>query len=108
MLPHNIGDDGLTEFVLRTAKSFPAKNPSNPKALIQKNAGEEWKDRFNVYFPSEDTVKQSKGGPLSAGTICFRSKWYEGPKFPRRVLRDCVSRREGLLMHNKVNLHLCL
>ncbi|KAL2000358.1 hypothetical protein VTN02DRAFT_3220 [Thermoascus thermophilus] len=96
------GDDGLTAFVLRTAKSFPAKNPSNPNALIEKNAGEEWKDRFNVYFPSEDTVKQAKGGPLSAGTICFQSQWYEGPKFPRQVLRDCVSRRPGLLMHNKM------
>jgi hypothetical protein len=27
-----------------------------------------------------------------------------GPKFPRNALHDCISRREGLLMHNKVNL----
>ncbi|KAL1964231.1 hypothetical protein VTN77DRAFT_7189 [Rasamsonia byssochlamydoides] len=96
------GDDGLTEFTLRTAKTFPAKSPSDPSILVQKTTGAEWKDHFRVYFPSERTVKESKGGPMSAGTICFQAKWYAGPKFPRHVLRDCISRREGLLMHNKM------
>lgn len=96
------GDDGLTEFTLRTSKTFPAKSRADPKVLVEKTTGEEWKDRFRVYFPSERTVKESKGGPMNAGTICFQSKWYAGPKFPRHVLRDCISRRDGLLMHNKV------
>lgn len=30
------------------------------------------------------------------------SKWYEDARFQRHVLRECVSRRKGLLMHNKV------
>ncbi|KAL1982854.1 hypothetical protein VTN96DRAFT_854 [Rasamsonia emersonii] len=96
------GDDGLTEFTLRTSKTFPAKSRADPKVLVEKTTGEEWKDRFRVYFPSERTVKESKGGPMNAGTICFQSKWYAGPKFPRHVLRDCISRRDGLLMHNKM------
>lgn len=50
---------------------------------------------------------KSYGGPNSAGTICFQSNWYEGPKFPRDVLRDCQSVRGRTLMHNKVTPFLC-
>ncbi|GFG02590.1 tyrosyl-DNA phosphodiesterase 1 [Aspergillus udagawae] len=96
------GDDGITEFTLRTSKTFPARNPNDTDQLIHKNTAEEWKDRFRVYFPSQTTIEQSRGGPDCAGTICFQSKWYEKPKFPRHVLRDCKSRRAGLLMHNKI------
>ncbi|KAE8164269.1 tyrosyl-DNA phosphodiesterase-domain-containing protein [Aspergillus tamarii] len=96
------GDDGSTEYVLRTAKSFPVRSRSNPAQLIDKSMAEEWKDRFRVYFPSQTTVNDTKGGPQSAGTICFQSRWYTGAKFPRQVLRDCVSQRPGLLMHNKI------
>ncbi|GFF59823.1 hypothetical protein IFM62136_04329 [Aspergillus lentulus] len=96
------GDDGITDFTLRTSKTFPTRNPNDRNQLIHKNTAEEWKDRFRVYFPSQTTIEQSRGGPDCAGTICFQSKWYEGPKFPRHVLRDCKSRRPGLLMHNKI------
>ncbi|BDD61855.1 hypothetical protein MAP00_006877 [Monascus purpureus] len=96
------GDDGLTDFVLRTAKSFPAKSPGDPNRLVQKRTAEEFKERFRVYFPSETAVKNSRGGPGSAGTICFQSKWYEGTKFPRQVLRECISQRPKILMHNKI------
>ncbi|PLB49439.1 putative tyrosyl-DNA phosphodiesterase [Aspergillus steynii IBT 23096] len=96
------GDDGSTELTLRNAKSFPAKNFTDPTKLIQKNTAEECKDRIRVYYPSQEVIKASRGGPQNAGTICFSSKWYEGPKFPRQVLRDCESKRFGLLMHNKL------
>ncbi|KAF7174921.1 hypothetical protein CNMCM7691_005389 [Aspergillus felis] len=96
------GDDGITDFTLRTSKTFPARNPNDTDQLIHKNTAKEWKDRFRVYFPSQTTIEQSRGGPDCAGTICFQSKWYENPKFPRHVLRDCKSRRPGLLMHNKI------
>ncbi|GAD91435.1 tyrosyl-DNA phosphodiesterase domain protein [Paecilomyces variotii No. 5] len=96
------GDDGLTEFTLRNSKTFPAKSRGDPNILIKKDTGQESKDRFRVYFPSDSTVRQSRGGPQCAGTICFQSKWFQGPNFPRYALRDCVSRRDGLLMHNKM------
>ena len=32
------------------------------------------------------------------------SKAYAAPKFPRELMRDCVSVREGMLMHNKLLL----
>ena len=99
------GDDGLTEYTLRNAKSFPAKRfAGTGKELVQKGAGRDWRTRFRFYFPSHDTVDSSNGGPGSAGTICFSQKWWEGPKFPQENMRDCVSARGGLLMHNKVSL----
>jgi len=90
------GDDGLTEYTARATKSKTTPD-SNPH---------EWKDnRLRVYFPSEQTVKETYGGPNSAGTICFQSSWFNGPKFPSSILRDCASARKGLLMHNKVSTY---
>lgn len=102
------GDDGLTEYTLRTEKKSAAKDPGDSNKANQKSILEEWKSRFRVYFPSLETVRSSKGGTNAAGTICFTSRWWEGPKFPRHVLRDCISRREGVLMHNKVSFLVTL
>ncbi|KAL2871322.1 uncharacterized protein BJX67DRAFT_341980 [Aspergillus lucknowensis] len=96
------GDTGLIELTLRTAKTLPAKHPIDPRRLIHAVTGDEWKDRMRVYFPSQETVLKSKGGPNAAGTICFQSRWFENGKFPAHVLRDCVSVRQGLVMHNKI------
>ncbi|KAL4783410.1 tyrosyl-DNA phosphodiesterase-domain-containing protein [Aspergillus varians] len=90
------GDTGLTELTHRTAKP-----PSDPRR-INASTADEWKDRMRVYFPSYETIVSAKGGPNAAGTICFQSKWYENGKFPKNVLRDCVSVRDGLVMHNKI------
>ncbi|PYI10788.1 phospholipase D/nuclease [Aspergillus sclerotiicarbonarius CBS 121057] len=80
------GDNGLTDFILRNSKTFPAPRRDDPSHIIAKNTAAEWKDRFRVYFPSQATVTSSKGGPRFAGTICFQSKWYESEKFPRHIL----------------------
>ncbi|KAI2923434.1 hypothetical protein CBS147320_7141 [Aspergillus niger] len=96
------GDDGLTEFSIRYAKTFPVPRRDNPSKLLKKDTGSEWSDRFRLYFPSQNTVATSKGGPRCAGTVCFQSKWYNGENFPRHILRDCESQRKGLLMHNKI------
>jgi hypothetical protein len=99
------GDNGLTEYTLRNAKALPAKRigDASTKQLVQRNAGSSWRDHFRFYFPSQSTVASSNGGPQSAGTICFSEKWWENNKFPRANMRDCVSVRDGLLMHNKVS-----
>ncbi|RAH41165.1 uncharacterized protein BO95DRAFT_447248 [Aspergillus brunneoviolaceus CBS 621.78] len=97
------GDTGITDLTLRTSKTSPAKHLTDPTTLIPHSTASEWKDdRFRVYFPSQATVAASKGGPNCAGTVCFQSRWYEGAKFPRHVLRDCESQRRGMLMHNKI------
>ena len=96
------GDDGLTELTLRTAKKFPAKRLLGENKLVQKESGQGWREHMRLYFPSHETVVDSNGGPDSAGTVCFQKRWWEGTKFPRANMRDCVSTRDGLLMHNKV------
>ncbi|RAL08298.1 uncharacterized protein BO97DRAFT_446203 [Aspergillus homomorphus CBS 101889] len=97
------GDNGITDLTLRSSKTFPVKHLTNPAKLLPQTTASEWKnDRFRAYFPSKTTVAASKGGAGCAGTVCFQSKWYDGPRFPRNVLRDCQSQRPGLLMHNKI------
>ena len=74
------------------AKTSEAKNKSSPNA----------EECFKIYFPTEDTVLKSTGGPQNGGTICFQSKWYDAPAFPKYRLRDYQSTRKGLLSHNKI------
>ncbi|GES62886.1 tyrosyl-DNA phosphodiesterase [Aspergillus terreus] len=96
------GDDGMIEYTFRNAKRPPHNKGTSSAPSIDDSTAKEWKDRFRTYFPSLDVVKNSKGGLPSAGTICFQSKWYKSPTFPSQVLRDCESRRPGVLMHNKL------
>lgn len=118
------GDDGMRVYRERTARSRGNKARAGSSATITPLACEE---SFRIYFPSHQTVAESRGGtkvgkfnrrmgtvPLdgmirvltrqnqSAGTICTQAKWWDAESFPRRLIRDCVSRRTGLLMHNKM------
>jgi hypothetical protein len=65
------------------------------------------RDFIRVYFPSHATVESSLGGTDSAGTICLREDWYRKGTFPKDVLRDHLSTRQGLLSHSKVLLGHC-
>jgi hypothetical protein len=100
------GDDGTTELSWRTNKS--AKTGSGQLQLGGTRAGTEVEilrridAAFRIYYPTHDTVLTSKAGPAAGGTICFQSRWYDSPSFPSKLLRDCRSTREGMLMHNKL------
>lgn len=99
------GDEGLTELKWRNAiqnKSKVGKN-AREKALGEEGElTEKIQKNCRIYFPSHETVATSAGGINCGGTICFQSKWFLGPEFPRELMRDCKSVRRGLLMHNKV------
>jgi hypothetical protein len=99
------GDTGLAEYSLRVTKPLPSSvlNELEGRRRADENISHFWKDFFRFYYPSEETVKSSKGGPAYGGTICFNSRWWNGPKFPRSLILDCRSQRHGMLMHNKVN-----
>ncbi|KAL8907861.1 MAG: hypothetical protein Q9171_005686 [Xanthocarpia ochracea] len=97
------GDDGLTEYNWRrTAGSKKPKAGDRNKQAAQQAAEKLVSEAFRIYFPSFETVKASKGGPTNGGTICFQSRWWNSPTFPRGLLRDCKSQRKGMLMHNKI------
>ncbi|SPQ22375.1 5c7a7958-a57c-4b24-83ed-ea1e08282303 [Thermothielavioides terrestris] len=90
------GDSGLQEYSKRTAsgKTYAASSTVKGAGTVR--------EHVRVFFPSRETVLQSKGGKNGAGTICFQARWWQAASFPREVLRDCVSVRKGLLMHSKV------
>ncbi|KAI1328497.1 tyrosyl-DNA phosphodiesterase-domain-containing protein [Xylariaceae sp. FL0255] len=92
------GDDGLKEYDMRTGKGVKKKIDDGNREL-DSLAG-----RFRIYFPSRDTVNQSRGGRDAGGTICVQRKWWDSATFPRQMIRDCKSVRPGLLMHSKILL----
>ncbi|KAJ4260719.1 hypothetical protein NW762_007463 [Fusarium torreyae] len=93
------GDDGMAEYKSRIGRAgAAAKNKaSNPWQ-------DKLKDRFRIYFPTDETVGRSRGGRNAAGTICVQPKWWRSPTFPTELVRDCVNTRAGLLMHSKMIL----
>lgn len=91
------GDSGMTEYGWRDSKSHAAASPQCE--IVHENI----RANFHIYFPTHDTVVSSTGGPSCAGTICFQPQYYESSFFEKGVLRDCKSRRKGMLMHNKVS-----
>ena len=111
------GDDGTTEYNWRTnAANIIRHAEDKERGLVkartkapdadlsgQKKVVDTTRANFRLFFPSRKTVEESRGGTQSAGTVCFQKKWWEGPKFPRQVMKDCKSRRQGVLMHNKVS-----
>ena len=95
------GDDGLTEYEWRSSSARTAKKARNVQT-IEEDIQRQVNENFHIYYPTRGTVASSIGGTSSGGTICFQSKWYQSLTFPKGLLRDCRSRRKGLLMHNKV------
>ncbi|KAH8821585.1 tyrosyl-DNA phosphodiesterase domain protein [Xylogone sp. PMI_703] len=95
------GDDGMTEYKWRNP-GISGKRGNSSVSAAQKKTLEEIENSFRIYFPTRETVTQSKGGSGAGGTICFQSKWYDATTFPRSLMRDCKSKRPGLLMHNKM------
>lgn len=59
-------------------------------------------DKIRIYYPTEDTVKSSIGGPDCAGVISLRKTHHSSPMFPLGCLRDYASTRKGMLSHNKL------
>ncbi|KAH8653643.1 tyrosyl-DNA phosphodiesterase-domain-containing protein [Xylariales sp. PMI_506] len=86
------GDDGLKEYQERTAKG-KKKAPSSSSFAD---------DKFRIYFPSHETISQSRGGKNSAETICAQLKWWNSDKFPRNAVHDSINVRPGLLLHSKI------
>ncbi|KAI7501245.1 phospholipase D/nuclease [Hortaea werneckii] len=70
----------------------PSSSSSSSSSRIREN--------FRIYFPTHETVTASSAG--AAGTLCLNRKSFENRGFPRDCFRDYISRRRGLLSHNKI------
>ncbi|KAK9463381.1 tyrosyl-DNA phosphodiesterase-domain-containing protein [Lipomyces oligophaga] len=86
--------------VYNSAKGKPT--PLLAKPEFNEREYEEAKRNFRIYFPTHDTVAQSKGGIDSGGTICLSTKYWQKSEFPREIIRDARSTRQKCLMHEKV------
>uniref|UniRef100_A0A8H7KEB2 PLD phosphodiesterase domain-containing protein n=1 Tax=Bionectria ochroleuca TaxID=29856 RepID=A0A8H7KEB2_BIOOC len=86
------GDNGMKEYNARGTRKPAGASHSTPQLL---------RDHFRIYFPTEATVVNTRGGRGAAGTICVQAKWWRQPRFPTDLVRDCVSSRKGLLLHTK-------
>lgn len=58
--------------------------------------------KFRVYYPTAETIKDSIGGPDAAGIVCLRRAHYNSTSFPTECFRDHVSTRKGVISHNKL------
>ncbi|TVY28988.1 Tyrosyl-DNA phosphodiesterase [Lachnellula hyalina] len=94
------GDNGMSEYERRISKQVKGKGKGESTAELQ--LSKDLASLFRIYFPTSDTVGKSRGGKDAGGTICFQSNWYNSNSFPRSLLRDSKSQRDGLLMHNKM------
>ncbi|GES80151.1 putative tyrosyl-DNA phosphodiesterase [Rhizophagus clarus] len=60
---------------------------------------------INIVYPSKKVVDESKyNNPAKvsiASTICLSEQAYNKDTFPKEILRNCISKRNGLLMHSK-------
>ncbi|KAL2164557.1 hypothetical protein VTH06DRAFT_3774 [Thermothelomyces fergusii] len=87
--------DPLREYEERTSGNQSKRDEFTSRAVSLV------KEHMRIFFPSRETVLRSKGGKDGAGTICLLSKWWQAPTFPRELVRDCRSVRQGVLMHTK-------
>lgn len=60
------------------------------------------RDHFRVYFPTNETVVNSIGGPDCGGIISLTRQYYNATTFPQKCLRDYDSTRPRMLSHNKL------
>ena len=60
------------------------------------------RDHFRIYFPTDEAVQNSIGGPACGGIISLTRQYYNAVTFPRGCLRNYDSTRRGMLSHNKL------
>ncbi|KAL1799411.1 hypothetical protein ACET3X_003448 [Alternaria dauci] len=60
------------------------------------------RNSIRIYFPTNDTVEKSRGGPGCAGIITLSPQCYNAPTFPKECMRNYESMRRGMLSHNKL------
>ncbi|PKK46236.1 hypothetical protein CI102_8820 [Trichoderma harzianum] len=92
------GDDGIDDYNNSGGASSRSRTARKPAATT---TSKELKDRFRIYFPTDQTVARSRGGRNAGGTICVQARWWRSPNFPRELVRDVIT-RDRLLIHSKV------
>jgi hypothetical protein len=72
------------------------------EAFTTVSAAANAREHFRIYFPTDEAVKNSIGGPDSGGIISLTRQYYNAETFPRDCMRNYDSTRRGMLSHNKL------
>lgn len=97
------GDDGLTAYRWQQNGTKSDENPNREEDLeAERMTYHNIYANLRIYYPLRQTVENSRGGTASGGTICFNGDFKTYPYQIKSLMRDCQSRRSGLLMHNKL------
>jgi len=72
------------------------------ESFTTKSVGSNIHKHFRIYFPTNEAVQKSIGGPDCAGIISLGRQFYNAATFPRDCLRNYDSTRRGMLSHNKL------
>lgn len=60
------------------------------------------RNHIRIYFPTNETIEKSVGGPDCGGIISLSRQHYNATTFPRECMRNYDSTRRGMLSHNKL------
>ncbi|CAG8551358.1 2265_t:CDS:10, partial [Racocetra persica] len=56
---------------------------------------------MTMVYPSNRTVLSSKSPKAASAALFFGKRNYDKDTFPREIIRNCVSKRNGILIHSK-------
>lgn len=87
-----INDSLLQRIYVSACGKDPMTTPTAPNV----------RNHIRIYFPTEEAVKKSIGGPDCGGIISLTRQYYNAATFPRECLRNYDSTRRGMLSHNKL------
>lgn len=97
------GDEGLTAYCWRNKITKSGEKLDRETEFEAERFGyDNIYANLRIYYPLRQTVENSRGGKGSGGTICFNGIFKSYPYRVKALMRDCQSRRSGLLMHNKL------
>ncbi|KAF2123186.1 tyrosyl-DNA phosphodiesterase-domain-containing protein [Lophiotrema nucula] len=88
----------LKEGFLKHVYTAACSNPDLPYDKVPSD----FLDRLRIYFPTHETVINSSGSKDCGGTITLNRAYYNAATFPKKILRQYNSIREGVLSHNKL------
>jgi hypothetical protein len=72
------------------------------EAFTTASSTSEAREHICIYFPTDEAVKNSVGGPDCGGIISLSRQYYNATTFPRDCMRNYDSTRRGMLSHNKL------
>ncbi|CAG8556878.1 447_t:CDS:10 [Dentiscutata erythropus] len=90
------------DFLREFHRSASGIDPEISKPRTKKSQGvERLLPQMTMVYPSNRTVSSSKYPKAAGAALFFGKSNYTKDTFPKEILRNCVSKRDGILTHSK-------